>query len=197
MRGWLMMAAIAIAACGSSGGGIDADPRPDGVPQGNADAPGPLSCEAYCVRMEAACVGTNNQYSSRANCMDSCATWDIGSQGETTNNTLGCRTYHAGAAIGNADLHCRHAGPGGDGACGTNCQGFCGIVTDVCTGADEVYPSLSDCTLQCSGFAALPPYNASIQSGNTLACRLYQATAAATDPGVHCAHTAVASSTCQ
>jgi hypothetical protein len=197
MRALAFTCAIAMAACGSGGGdAFDADLTPDGTPQGPADAAGPLSCAAYCARMESACVGANAQYGSLANCMDSCATWDFGSQGEMTNNTLGCRTYHAGAAIGNASLHCRHAGPGGDGACGTNCQGLCGIVIDVCTGANEVYGTLSECTTACSGFPALPPYNAAEQSGDSLACRLYHATAAASDPDGHCAHTADASSTC-
>jgi hypothetical protein len=200
MRLMAMICALAIAACGGGGGGgddVDANLRPDGVPQGTPDGPGPLNCAAYCARMASVCVGANLQYASEANCMDSCATWDIGSQGEMSNNTLGCRTYHAGAAIADADLHCRHAGPGGDGACGTNCVGFCNIVTEVCTGADQVYDNLTECTSMCSGFPTLPPYNASIQSGDTLACRLYHATAASSDPGTHCPHTAVVSSTCQ
>jgi hypothetical protein len=197
MRLMATICAIAMAACGSgSGDEFDADRRPDGVPQGTADAPGPLSCPAYCARMASACVGANAQYASDADCLASCAVWDFGSQGEMTNNTLGCRTYHAGAAISDADLHCRHAGPGGDGACGTNCVGFCNLVSEVCVGANQVYDNLTECTQMCSGFATLPPYEASQQSGDTLACRLYHATAASTDPDLHCAHTAPISSTC-
>jgi hypothetical protein len=182
---------------GGDGDAIDAPPgQIDAMPQTTADAAGALSCAAYCARMDSACVGANEQYGSTADCLATCAAWQTGSQGEMTNNTLGCRTYHAGAAIANANTHCRHAGPGGDGQCGTNCQGFCRLVTHACTGGNQQYNNETECTTMCSGFAALPPYEASQQSGDTFACRLYHATAASTSPGTHCAHVAVVSSTC-
>ena len=102
-------------------------------------------------------------------------------------NNLECRNYHAGAAAGsqaNADLHCPHAGPAGDGACGTNCQGFCGIVQAVCTGANQQYTTPTVCETACATFGNVGGRytNTSTQSGNNYQCRVYHVSVAA-NPG--------------
>lgn len=106
-------------------------------------------------------------------------------------DTLGCRAYHAGAAKADGALHCPHAGPSGDGACGMTCDGFCDIAVATCK---TEWPDKTACMTAC---AALPKagmkYNTSMTAGNTIECRLYHLSVAATDAasaGTHCPHTA-------
>jgi hypothetical protein len=144
------------------------------------------------------CTATLAQYSSMADCMATCTQFPVGTAADMANNTLGCRTYHAGAAAGAPAVHCRHAGPGGNGACGADCEGFCTIVLGECTGANQQYGgSMATCMTSCAGYATTPPYSSSVTGGNSFACRLYHATAAASTPNVHCPHTAAASGPCQ
>lgn len=180
---WSLAIAIAgLAACGGDDGGSD-----------------PLSCDNYCTTIMANCTGpANQQYGSMADCMTSCQQYPLGEAfGDTGDNTLGCRAYHATGAMSLPDVHCRHAGPGGDGVCGANCAGFCTLVLGSCTGSNAQYNGdMTTCLNSCNSFATMPSYSASATSGNSFACRLYHATAASGNPGLHCAHTAATSATC-
>jgi hypothetical protein len=173
------------AAADSSIGEIDA-------PTGDIDAPAAPSCTDYCTTIAANCAAANLMYASTGECMATCGRFTPGTVGMMSGNTAGCRLYHAGAAagsVGNANTHCRHGGPGGDGLCGSNCEGFCTIVLGSCTAKFEQYGgNMSTCMTACAGFATTPPYVANA-TGNTFACRLYHATAAAANPGTHCGHT--------
>jgi hypothetical protein len=94
------------------------------------------------------------------------------------------------------DMHCRHAGPGGNGACGDDCLGFCTLVLGSCTGDNAQYGGdMNTCMTACAGFAKTTPYSASTTMGDTFACRLYHATVASERPD-HCPHTAAVSSAC-
>jgi hypothetical protein len=77
-----------------------------------------LSCDAYCASIATNCTGANTQYGMLDFCMASCESFPVGAATDTSGNTLGCRTYHAGAAAGDPAVHCVHAGPGGAGVCG-------------------------------------------------------------------------------
>ena len=196
MRGSLVsvIAGLALAACGGDDGGATVD----GPPGGNPDSPpAQLSCASYCGAIQANCTGTNAQFGTAAACMATCATWTVGTTADQMGNTLGCRTYHAGAAAGSPAVHCTHAGPGGDGFCGSNCEGFCTLVQGVCTGANEVYADAPECMTACAGFATSPPYSAEVQGGDSFACRLYHATVASTLPNDHCSHPGEVSLPCQ
>ena len=177
----LSLALIFAAACGS-----DSTKTPDA-------AAGALSCMDYCTTIMGACTGANAQYSAMADCVASCGHFPVGAMADQMGNTLGCRTYHANAAKTDAATHCIHAGPSGGGVCGMPCDGFCSLVTAECA---TQYPSASGCATTCAGYAATPPYSASVTSGNSLSCRIYHATAASTDPSLHCPHTAMTSVTC-
>ncbi|HSK02838.1 MAG TPA: hypothetical protein VK932_16415 [Kofleriaceae bacterium] len=180
------IAIIGLAACGSD----DDDGTPDAPPA-------ELSCASYCTQIASSCTGGNQQYGSTAECMATCGHFPLGALADTTGNTLGCRTYHAGAAMTGPDTHCRHAGPGGDGACGANCLGFCTLVLGSCTGAMAQYNGdMSTCMTACAGYATDPPYSSMQTGGDSFACRLYHATAASANPGVHCSHTGATSPTC-
>jgi hypothetical protein len=159
---------------------------------------GDLTCANYCTKIMANCTATNAQFNDMDKCLNSCMKYPVGTAADMSGNTLGCRIYHAGNAATTPALHCRPAGPGGDGACGTNCDGFCTLVQGLCsTQTSPPFADMATCTTACALFNTAPPYDASVQTGNSFACRLYFATNAATQPAIHCAHTAMASSTCR
>ena len=130
----------------------------------------------------AACTGTNQQYFSLQACLQTCAKLPKGSASDVGGNSVGCRTYHAGAAVSGPVVHCPHAGPTGAGVCGGNCESFCTVALATCTGANQVYSSMSQCTAECATFNTSPAYNASITTGNSFACRMYHLTNATLDP---------------
>ncbi|MBI4448679.1 cupredoxin family copper-binding protein [Candidatus Woesearchaeota archaeon] len=79
--------------------------------------PGPR-CADYCTSVQTACVGDNQQYENAQTCLAQCASYRIGTPGETTGDTLSCRTYHAQVASAvDPAVHCTHAGPSGGGIC--------------------------------------------------------------------------------
>ncbi|HWU90638.1 MAG TPA: hypothetical protein VN253_25405 [Kofleriaceae bacterium] len=185
-----------VAGCGDDGGGGAVDAKTIDAPIDSP--PAQLGCASYCSSIMSNCTGSVQQYTSMSDCMSSCARFPVGTAADMSGNTLGCRTYHAGAAAGAPAVHCRHAGPGGNGACGGDCEGFCTVVLGSCTGANLQYNGdMATCMTACNGFATNPPYNTMQTGGNTFACRLYHATVASGAPNVHCPHTAVASGPCQ
>jgi hypothetical protein len=182
--GWAAAAAALLAAAGCSGDDSDGE--------GGQSADGP-DCGEYCDTVMASCTGGNAVYVSREICMSACATFPKGAKADTSGNTLGCRTYHAGAAAGsemNAATHCPHAGPGGAGYCGENCDGYCSLVLSACP---DVYTDMEECMVLCSNFPDQEPFSASVVTGNTLQCRLYHASVATTDR-THCDHVGVSPS---
>jgi hypothetical protein len=195
---------VAGAGCGDEGnggsGGAGATGGMGGAGGGMGGAGGgssTLTCAAYCAAIMSNCTNTNAQYSSMASCMGTCAAFPEGTAMDDSGNTLGCRVYHAGAAKGDPGLHCSHAGPIGNDACGSACDGFCAVVTKTCP---TEYPQAGECTTTCMNFMKVGGYNASIASGDSLECRLYHATVAATDAAsamTHCQHTTAVSDTCK
>lgn len=163
---------------------------------GGGDDPSP-GCMQYCAAMMSTCTGANGQYSSIDSCLGVCATLPPGAPGETAGNSLACRAYHAGMAVNDPETHCVHAGPGGAGVCGSNCEGFCAIAVATCP---NEHPDTPTCLATCGGFAGVEKYDIGDAAGNTFACRLYHLTVAATDEGSalqHCGHTIAASPTCK
>ncbi len=89
---------------GPSGAGVCVSP----------DAP---TCADYCGVYFDNCKDNLNLYNDEADCLATCASWYPGTKGEVVGDTVGCREYHAGAAFGDPDVHCPHAGPGGADVC--------------------------------------------------------------------------------
>lgn len=88
-----------------NGGGVCAE----------ADAP---ACADYCDAYFDNCTDDLNAYVDMDDCLAQCEPWYQGTAADSAGNTVGCRTYHAGApAAGDPELHCPHAGPGGAGVC--------------------------------------------------------------------------------
>jgi len=153
-----------------------------------------FDCAGYCTQITAHCVGEHAQYPNLQTCMSTCADFDMGEQADRTGNTLGCRLYHAGAAADAPETHCTHAGPGGNGQCGTNCQGFCTVGLRACP---AIYSDEAACLSTCAGFDDSESFDASDLGGDTLACRLYHLTVATMFPVDHCPHIAADSDPCR
>jgi hypothetical protein len=169
---------------------------------------GGTPCDSYCASVMANCTGANQEYLDSATCLAMCRHFEPGVSGDTTQDSLACRTYHAGAAATDPDFHCRHAGPVGGGVCGTDpCAPFCLLDFALC--GDMASPPYSggesgchaactaSLTYQTSGTGDLTQ-----STGNTLNCRIYHLESAyePNNPDAkttHCRHTAIQSATCQ
>jgi hypothetical protein len=135
-----------------------------------ADSAAPtVSCQTYCTTILANCTGANAQYalsaphtedgsfSAMAQCMNFCAGWSLGTYNDT-NDTVGCRQYHATAAAGDP-THCPPAGPYGGDVCGTRLADFCAAATRLCTTANN-NPQQWASAAACEDAAAAYPYQA-------------------------------------
>lgn len=166
----------------------------DGGGGGDGGDGGGLNCNHYCNIVMSGCTpdaGTA-QYASQAECLAMCAKLPVGTAGDTTGNTLGCRLYHAGVAASSPDagaIHCGHAGPYGGDVCGDKCAGFCSIAVATC--GDAGFDG--GCTADCANFAFDGgPYGTTYEptSGDSLSCRYYHLRAAQTAAATHCPHIA-------
>jgi len=198
MRQFLFLVAALAVGCGSSNSDVDAGGGDVDAGGGDVDAGAPAAptCAAYCTAVMGACTGANAMYTSMDSCLAVCAGLPVGTAADMAGNTVGCRTYHAGAAAGDPATHCMHAGPGGAGVCGNDCEGFCAVALHSCTGDNSVYAAAAACMTECAGFATTPAYSTTTTSGNSFACRLYHLTAAASDAATHCDHIGLMSPVC-
>jgi hypothetical protein len=181
----LAFAALA-AGCGTSGGSSGTPDMATAASPDLAMAAAP-SCADYCTAIMANCTGDmNQQYTTLDNCMASCKAMPVGATTDTSGNTLGCRLYHAMAAKADPMTHCPHAGPGGAGMCGTNCEGYCQIAEMYCTGANQIYTDAADCARTCARFSDSVRYSIAQMTGGSTACLLYHSQEASTNPPDHC-----------
>jgi hypothetical protein len=191
-------------------------PPPQDSGMAQETGPAAVSCSNYCSVVMTNCTGANKQYLDMGECMTACALLPLGTATDSSGNTVGCRTIHAGyAAAMGAVPHCWHAGPFGYGGCGNECEGFCTLATKFCSpdggfdGGPAAYASVSDCMTSCAGYAKIDDpdgggagalgvdggYNAAgPTSGNTLDCREWHLDNALDMPGsnagqnLHCNH---------
>jgi hypothetical protein len=188
---------LSLLACGDDGGDTDDPTATMGSATSTMTDPtgGPVeqTCAGYCAAISANCSGPTAQYSTEQDCLSVCAAFPAGAAADMAGNTLGCRIYHAGAAADDAVTHCPHAGPGGGGACGSDCESFCTIAAAACPGA---FADMAACMGECAGFDASEVYDASDIMGNTFACRMYHLTVASNAPDPHCTHIVAASMPC-
>jgi hypothetical protein len=166
-------------ATGTGGsGGTDSDALPKTL------------CDRYCDAVLANCSAENALYTSRDVCMGVCNTFEPGTEGDDGVNTAQCRLRFAQLAgtVGELSLNCPAAGPGGDGHCGTNCEGFCTIGVAACTASKLI--TVDSCAGMCARLPDPGGFTDKIQAGNSVQCRLYHASAATFDPTTHCPHVA-------
>ena len=74
---------------------------------------------------------------------------------------------------------------GGDSAVALSCDAYCTSNIATCTGKLSQYNDKATCMAMCAKFDV---GTAGATSGDTLACRTYHTTAAATDASTHCPH---------
>ncbi|MBS1150061.1 MAG: hypothetical protein H6Q89_1759, partial [Myxococcaceae bacterium] len=187
---------------GGAGGGT-AGGAGGGTAGGAGGGTAAATCAAYCTTIQANCQavtdgGTSNaQYPSAAACTGTCSAFSQGDAGTTAGNSLECRAYHATASTANLALHCPHAGPAGDGVCGSNCESFCAIALAKCSGT---FNSAGACMSACNNFTGSGGrYNSSASTGNTFNCRMYHLSVAASSTAnatTHCPHIVTNSATC-
>jgi hypothetical protein len=147
-----------------------------------------LSCPTYCTAVQLSCSTESvKQYKSDQSCTASCAAFLLGSEQDTTGNTLGCRAHYATLATTDAAANCAAAGPSGGGKCGTNCDAYCALMARVCP---TVFDDDALCRTACQAMAGVDEvaYRYGL-SGDNLQCRIYHATFGAEGfPEIHCPH---------
>jgi hypothetical protein len=171
------------------------------------------TCDAYCAAIDANCGEPLAQYASVEACGEICLSFAQGTAPDTAMDTLECRAYHTGAAMGSPDPHCVHAGPLGSGmgagvGCtsdnATRCTAFCNAALQVCDGNNVVWGTVAECLTDCAQMPDNVDYNTLEAGGDSLACRMYHMTVAA-DAKVnadmqafadHCTHIALDSGPC-
>ncbi|HVU50158.1 MAG TPA: hypothetical protein VHL80_05710 [Polyangia bacterium] len=200
-----LLLCVALVACGSAApsgddggagaGGADAGGAGAGGAAATGGAPGAPTCDAYCAQIQAACTGSHQQYGDADACKSSCAALPTGAGTDTSGDTLGCRVHFAAlaaASAGAAALYCTKAGPGGDGTCGTNCDGYCDIVMTYCTAANnaQIYGDRAACMADCAAHGTTAAYTTGdpgrTDMGDEVACQLYHAVMGSQAPEEHC-----------
>ncbi len=101
-----------------------------------------IDCDVYCQNAMAACSGDLAIYESPEQCEAVCSEFaqfapgtplELENQGSP--NTLACRQYHSGAAVGRPSSHCHHVSPSGGGMCGgedSPCDSYCLLLGRAC-----------------------------------------------------------------
>lgn len=174
---------------GGSGGG-----------SGSGTTSEPLTCDYYCGRIGAQCIADGAQYDNASECAAICGTWQVGTAGQE-GPTLACHLAKLDAMAGAAS--CQEGGPLGPsygGPCGTNCENFCSLVAIACASASPApYASVSDCETKCAEYAKKPAFNATVENGDSLSCRMHFAALQMANPGgtMYCAYVGPVSAACK
>jgi hypothetical protein len=185
--------------CGSSNGS-GGNGTTSGSGGGGGAAP---DCGTMCDEAMKNCTGDNAVYASKDICLSACKDFPLGKLSDTDGDTVGCREYHAGKpAEMDPKTHCQHAGPGGAGICGANCDGFCSLAVAACGKMEPEFKDTATCMKTCKQFPDMTgttPFSVNDTTGNNISCRLYHVSVATTDPKTHCPHITLASApgTCQ
>ena len=178
-------------AASGGGGGAQGSGETGGEEAGGAGA-GLSLCADYCSTVMANCTEAHAVYTSETACLAVCEDLPAGSSDDEIGNSVHCRLRNAelAASTGEPGVHCPIAGPGGDGVCGSNCEGYCVLMQAECSARfSQAFNGLADCQSQCNESLPDPgSYDVSQSSGNSVNCRLWHVSAAALDPSQHCPH---------
>lgn len=122
-------------------------------------ADGEPTCEEYCQTVSANCQGDDAVYDSDDECLAACAELPVGEFSDVSENTVGCRLYHAKASSQDSGTHCDHASPSGVGVCGAydddedktgSCESYCTLYRVGCdTEFAEEFTDTDDCISSC------------------------------------------------
>ena len=164
------------------------------------NAPASTQCKEYCTKARDVCGGI--LYRTDEACLSTCALFEeIGSDG------VPCRVHQLDLARDTGEsleLYCANAGPGGNDACGSNCENYCQLFSHTC--ADDFKRYSADgangdevCVSKCLGLVDTHLFDSTDQGnyfGDTLQCRLVHTTSSAVDPETHCPHADLKSNKC-
>ncbi len=125
------------------------------------------------------------QYLASNICEAACLTFDDGTAGDTTGNTLGCRQHHAELAGSASATECPIAGPGGNGTCGSNCTGYCQLMMSACPAE---YADEAACMTNCATWTGTDSYTVYYRPAYSVSCALYGASRATIDPSTFCSN---------
>jgi hypothetical protein len=149
-------------------------------------------CKDYCSTVMEACTGTNSVYTKVELCLAVCAELDPGDSTEPVGNNVACRAKQAADALREPEDHCKNAGPGGNGQCGSDCQAYCQLAPIFCPENVVNYPTEKSCLTACSGLPQQDSFDTDRDhGGDTVECRLVHLSSAAELPLQHCAHATI------
>lgn len=116
-------------------------------------------CTLMCTVATGACTGELAVYDDFNQCMAVCAELEPGTIDDLSENTVGCRVYHAHSSLIGPKNHCPHAGPGGAGHCGElddgvgNCESYCRLLERACGGEfAATFGDQETCQAECRQF---------------------------------------------
>jgi hypothetical protein len=159
-------------------------------------------CAAFCRLEMAECTVANGypMYESQAQCQAVCKALPPGHYGDTVENTVGCRMYHAYNSAVDPKNHCSHTSPGGDGHCGSsalpksgntgNCESYCLLLARACSADFEGrFADQTECQADCVGLDGAGPSlgYTTAATGDNVQCRLLHVSRALTNPTKECA----------
>ena len=138
------------------------------------------TCEAYCDANLATCGEASGDYwvwGDKPRCLQVCAMWEAGTEGDTSGHTLACRISHTITARTDAATHCAHTGMYGGNTCGTWCEVYCFHALANCTDDMAIFADNDACMTACAEIPVgeklyLPP------DKNTIQCRIGKAISA-------------------
>ncbi len=177
--------AFALGACQSIAGIEDRVLDPEAGAGGKGDS---ALCKTYCATVMANCTGKNAVYSTEPMCLGVCKLLEPGDVLEPVGNTVVCRENQAELAELEPAEHCKAAGPGGGGVCGSDCDAYCDLFPKACP-SDDKYKSKAGCLKACRGLTDLDRYDlVKDHEGDTIECRLVHVSSATINPKDHCSH---------
>jgi len=177
--------ALALGACQAVAGIEDRKLDPKLAPRNDSE-----ECKDYCAVVMEACKGEDAVYATLGQCLGVCALLDLGDPEEPRGNTVACRADQAKNALTEPQGYCRSAGPGGNGACGSDCEAYCQVFPKTCKDKYE-YSSTEQCLTTCGALTEQNSYNIDDDhdhKGDTVECRLVHTASATVDPVKHCPH---------
>lgn len=148
-------------------------------------------CSDYCDAVMDACTGKFAVYPNREQCLGVCSKLPEGDTEEQINeNSVACRLRYALSAKREQE-DCKFAGPGGNGECGSDCEGYCAVFAQACP--DQFEYTEKTCLKACAGLTDQPDRYSLKEDheGDTIECRLVHSASATIEPKTHCEHATI------